>query len=132
LQDPRKIPTRVSVSSDAGVPSTAVTQPDGVRMSEAKRLRGAFKDVALALHCDRERGIHFGDIDHRFHAALDARGAMHDREQGARSSYRQALIELAAACIRVAADYREPAWGSSISAGDDAAIRRQVPSDPAA
>jgi hypothetical protein len=105
-----------------------VTQREEVRTSAATRLRGAFEDVALAIHCDGagHRGINFGDVEHRFHVAEDAR--RQPCEVGAGEEYRQALIELAAAAIQVAAIEARPDWGPDLNRGGLAAvIRQQVP-----
>jgi hypothetical protein len=57
---------------------------------------------------DAERPIHFRDAEARFLAAVEARAALRDKERGAMNAYRDALISLAAASLRVAADYPAP------------------------
>jgi len=76
-------------------------------MSKSKKpltpMEQTMRDVALAVHSDRSRPATSVDVQIRFRAFLDCRKAVVVMDEGSPAAYRGTLIDLASACIRVAA-----------------------------
>jgi hypothetical protein len=100
------------------------------RKDGVPRAQQVLEDVALSIHHDHaeKRLIGWVDVEHRYKVFEEARGAMRGREDGGIPAFRQSLVELAAAAIQTAEDYRRPGWDSAgLGDGQKAEIRRQVP-----
>jgi hypothetical protein len=100
------------------------------RKDGVPRAQQVLEDVALSIHHDHagKRLIGWVDVEHRYKVFEEARGAMFGRENGGMPAFRQSLVELAAAAIQTAEDYRRPGWDSTgLGDGQKAEIRRQVP-----
>lgn len=70
-------------------------------------------DVLLQRECDRARAIGWPQYEARMTAVAQAREAVRAGEYGARHALRQALVDLAAACERLA----EPMYAPQVNLG---------------